>query len=160
LDYRQQKVLKMVKEIRVKVPEREDFGEALINLMKYFLDTETKGKIYLFLRKKGKSTSQEIAKGANLYPSSVREALVQMTKGGVVKREKLEVKGAGKKPYLYEAIPTSELAKLKIKGIERRLNELFNLDRYLKEGKEIRPPKIPIRIRIERVAKEEARSEK
>lgn len=145
----------MAKEIRVKVPDREDFGEAVVNLVKFFLDTETKSKIYLFLRKKGSATSDEIAKGANLYPSSVREALIDMTKGGIVKRKKLKKEGAGKNPYVYEAIPTKVLTKRKIKRIEDRLNRLFNLDEHLKGGKELRAPKVPIRIRIEKIEDEE-----
>jgi predicted transcriptional regulator len=146
----------MTKEIRVKIPEREDFDEALVSLMKFFLDTETKAKIYLYLRKKGRSTSQQIAKGANLYPSSVREALADMTKSGVVTREKLEIEGAGKNPYVYEAISPKELAKLKVNGIEKRLNDLFNLDKHLREGeRELSHPRIPFKIKIERARKKE-----
>jgi predicted transcriptional regulator len=144
-----------MKEIRVKIPEREDFDEALVNLMKFFLSTETKAKIYLYLRKKGRSTSQQIARGANLYPSSVREALVELTKSGVVTREKLEIKGAGKNPYVYEAISPKELAKLRVRSIEQRLNDLFNLDKYLQgEGRELKHPRLPFKIKIERVKKE------
>jgi predicted transcriptional regulator len=80
-----------------------------------------------------------------------------MYKGGIVSRGKLKVEGAGKNPYVYEAIPASELAKKKIRDIEDRLNRLLNLDRYLKEGKEIKPPRIPVRIRIEKVEKEEGK---
>lgn len=144
----------MSKEIRVKIPEREDFDEALVNLMKFFLDTETKAKIYLYLRKKDRSTSQQIAKGANLYPSSVREALAEMTKSGIVTREKLEIEGAGKNPYVYEAISPKKLAKLKVNGMEQRLNDLFNLDKHLHEGgRELSHPRIPFKIRIERARK-------
>ncbi|MFQ6136796.1 MAG: helix-turn-helix domain-containing protein [Candidatus Hydrothermarchaeales archaeon] len=149
----------MVKEIKVKVPEKEDFDEVLVNLLKFFLDTESKAKIYLFLRKRGKATSLEIAKGANLYPSSVREALAEMTKGGIVTREKLEKEGAGKNPYIYEAIPASELTKKKIRKIEERLNTLFNLDTYIKEGREVKPPGVPVRIRIEKIEDEEGNIE-
>jgi predicted transcriptional regulator len=144
----------MTKEIHVKIPDREDFDEALVNLLKFFLNTETKAKIYLYLRKRGRSTSQDIARGANLYPSSVREALVEMTKSGVVTREKLEVKGAGKNPYAYEAITPKELAGLKVKSMEQRLNDLFNLDRYLREeGREISHPRLPFKIKIEKAKK-------
>ncbi|MFQ5888102.1 MAG: helix-turn-helix domain-containing protein, partial [Candidatus Hydrothermarchaeales archaeon] len=118
----------MVKELKVKVPEIEDFDAALINVLKFFLDTESKAKIYLYLRKRGKSTSTEIAKGANLYPSSVREALVEMTKAGIATREKLVKEGAGKNPYVYEAISPTDLLKKKVDKIENRLNKLINLD--------------------------------
>jgi predicted transcriptional regulator len=151
----------MTKEIHVKIPDREDFDEALVNLMKFFLDTETKAKIYLYLRKRGKSTSQEIAKGANLYPSSVREALAEMTKSGVVTREKLEVEGVGKNPYAYEAISPKELAKLKVKSMEQRLNDLFNLDKHLRdEGREISHPRLPFKIKIEKTKKAEKEKER
>ncbi|MFQ5887838.1 MAG: helix-turn-helix domain-containing protein [Candidatus Hydrothermarchaeales archaeon] len=145
----------MVKEIKVKVPEMEDFDAAVINLLKFFLDTESKAKIYLFLRKHGKSTSREIAKRANLYPSSVREALIEMTKAGITTREKLKTEGAGKNPYVYEAISTTELTKRKIDRIEQRLNKLISLDTYLKGDKKIKPPGVPVRIRIEKIEDEE-----
>ncbi|MEE8359046.1 MAG: helix-turn-helix domain-containing protein [Candidatus Hydrothermarchaeales archaeon] len=145
----------MVKELKVKVPEIEDFDAALVNVLKFFLDTESKAKIYLYLRKNGKSTSREIAKGANLYPSSAREALIEMTKTGITKREKLKKEGVGKNPYIYEAISPIELTKKKIDKIEKRLNKLINIDTYLKGDKEVKPPGVPVRIRIERIEDEE-----
>ncbi|MFQ5974903.1 MAG: helix-turn-helix domain-containing protein [Candidatus Hydrothermarchaeales archaeon] len=145
----------MVKELKVKVPEIEDFDAALVNLLKFFLDTESKAKIYLYLRRRGSSTSREIAKGANLYPSSVREALKEMTKSKITTREKLEIEGAGKNPYIYEAISPTDLMKKKVDKIENRLNKLINLDTYLKEDKEVKPPGVPVRIRIERIEDEE-----
>ncbi len=145
----------MVKEVTIKVPEKADFDEALVNMMKFFLDTETKGKVYLYLTKKGESTSKEIAKGANLYPSSVREALSELTKKEIVVRKKLEKEGAGKNPYVYEAIPPSELARMKVKNIEDRFNNLVDLDKHLKKGdREIKHPRVPFRIKIERVREE------
>jgi predicted transcriptional regulator len=145
----------MTKELKVKVPEKVDFDEALVGVVKFFLDTETKSKIYLFLRKNGRSTSPEIAKGANLHPSSVREALKEMTKGGILRREKLEVEGAGKRPYVYEAITPAELVKGKVKGIEDILNRVSNLDERLKGKKKLKRPRLPYRIRIERVDEDE-----
>jgi predicted transcriptional regulator len=151
-------VMTMAKEIKVKIPEKGDFDEALVGLVKFFLDTETKSKIYLFLRKNGRSTSPEIAKGANLHPSSVREALKEMSQGGILKREKLEVEGAGKRPYVYEAISPVELVRKKAGGIEEILNRVSNLDEGLK-GKKLKRPKLPYRIRIERVDGEEDEEE-
>jgi predicted transcriptional regulator len=148
-----------MKEIKIQLPEKEDLDEAideaLVGLLKFFLDSEAKSKIYLYLRKKGASTSQQIAKGANLYPSSTREALAGMTKSGIVTRQKLETEGTGKKPYVYEAISATELFKSKISGIESKLNELLNLDNYLKGGKTLKHPKVPYRVRIEKVIDEE-----
>ncbi|MFQ6052175.1 MAG: helix-turn-helix domain-containing protein [Candidatus Hydrothermarchaeota archaeon] len=128
----------------------ENIDKPFIDLLVFFLNTETKAKIYLYLRKFGKATSQEIAKGTFLYPSSVREALVDLHNMGVVRREKAETEKVGKKPYIYEAIPPTELLKKTIGNIEQKLNELINLDRYLDKEGEIKHPKIPIRIKVVR----------
>jgi predicted transcriptional regulator len=143
-----------MKELKIQLPEKEDLDEALIGLMNFFLNSEAKSKIYLYLRKKGSSTSQEIAKGANLYPSSTREALASMTKSGILTRKKLDTEGTGKKPYVYEAILPSELIKTKINGIEAKLNKLLNLDSNLKDDKTSRSSKDPYRVRIEKVIDE------
>jgi predicted transcriptional regulator len=143
-----------MKEIKIPLPEKEDLDEAMLGVLKFFLDSEAKSKIYLYLRKKGPSTSQEISKGANLYSSSTREALAEMTKKGTVTREKLVTENAGKKPYIYEAIPPSELIKKKIGGIESKLNKLLNLDSSIKEGKKSKAPRMPYRVRIEKTVDE------
>lgn len=144
-----------MKEIKIPVPEKEDVDEFLVGILKFFLDSETKSKIYLYLRKSGPATAQETAKGANLYPSSAREALVSMAKSRIVTRSKLEVEGAGKKPYVYDAIEPSELLKRKISGIETRLNKLLNLDRYIEKEKTFIHPKIPYQVRIEKIIDDE-----
>ncbi|MFQ6087398.1 MAG: helix-turn-helix domain-containing protein [Candidatus Methanofastidiosia archaeon] len=136
----------MAKEVTIKLPGREDFDNAMVQVLKVFLDTETKAKIYLYLRRHGKATADEIAKGAGLYPSSVREALVQMVDSKILKREKLEKRGIGKNPFIYEAIPAQELTKRQLKKVEEELNKLFNLDNYLKERKEFSAGRVKITI--------------
>lgn len=143
----------MVKKIKIELPEKKDFDKALVKRLKIFLDTETKAKIYLYLRKKGKAISEEIAKGTDLYPSSVREALIEMTEKGILKREKKEREGTGKKPYLYDAISPLELTNRVISKIEKNLNDLLSLDRVIKDKKEISHEKFPFKITIERVKK-------
>jgi predicted transcriptional regulator len=141
----------VLKEIKINLPEKEDFDEALVGVLKFFLDSEAKSKIYLLLRKKGASTSRDIAKGANLYPSSTREALASMTKSGVVTRRKLDVEGSGKKPFVYEAIAPSELLKTKLSGIEASLNRLLNLDTYIGADKTLRYGRGHYKVRIEKL---------
>jgi sugar-specific transcriptional regulator TrmB len=144
-----------VKEIKIQIPEKQDFDEAMVGLVKFFLDSEAKSKIYVFLRKTGPSTAQEISKGSNLYPSSTREVLASMTKTGVVTRVKLDVVGSGKKPFVYEAISPSELFKARISGIESKINNLLNLDNIVKNGKTIKHSRVPYRVRVEKVVDEE-----
>jgi hypothetical protein len=95
-----------------------------------------------------------IAKGANLYPSSTREALSNMTKSGVVTRNKLETTGSGKKPFVYEAIPPGELLKIKLGGIETLLNRLQNLDVYIRGERTVTYRRGPYKVRIEKLIDE------
>ncbi len=144
-----------MKEVKIQIPEKSDLDEALVGVLRFFLDSEAKSKIYLYLRKNGASTSQQVSRGANLYPSSAREALLEMAKAGVVSRRKMEVSGVGKKPYVYEAITPGELLKKKLDGIESKLNRLLNLDTYVKDEPSFKHPRIPYRVRIEKVTDDE-----
>lgn len=148
-----------MKEVKINVPEKEDLDEAVVGLVKFFLDSEAKSKIYIYLRKRGASTSMDISKGANLYPSSTREALVSMTKSGIVTRSKLNTEGTGKKPYVYEAISPSELFKTKISGIEAKLNRLLNLDNLVKNGRTIKHKGVPYRVRIEKIIDDQGKEQ-
>ncbi|MFB6283735.1 MAG: helix-turn-helix domain-containing protein [Halobacteria archaeon] len=109
----------------------ESFDKGLIDLLSGFLDTETRAKAYLYLRKRGEATSEEIAEDTGLYPSTVRETLSDLYQEGVVERRKKQTGGAGNNPYIYTAVPPSDLAKRFSDRVEDRLNTLFNLDSYL-----------------------------
>ncbi len=103
----------------------------LVELLSSFLDTETRAKVYLYLRKRGEATSEEIAEDTGLYPSTVRECLSDLYQEGVVERRKKQTQGAGNNPYVYQAVQPSELARRFSERVEERLNQLFNLDSYL-----------------------------
>jgi predicted transcriptional regulator len=143
-----------MREVKIPLPEKEDLDEAFLGVLKFFLDSEAKSKIYLYLRRRGASTSREVARGANLYPSSVREALASMTKSGIVTRKKLETGSTGKKPFVYEAISPVELVRSRLSGFETSLNRLFNLDLHLTGEKPINLGKGQFRVRIEKVVDE------
>ncbi|OYR94383.1 transcriptional regulator, partial [Halorubrum sp. E3] len=76
-------------------------------------------------------TSDEVADGTGLYPSTVREALAELHDEGTVERDKREASGAGNNPYEYEAIAPSELVQGVVGDVQRELNAVFNLDRRL-----------------------------
>ncbi|MDY6779587.1 MAG: helix-turn-helix domain-containing protein [Halobacteria archaeon] len=103
----------------------------LVELLSSFLETETRSKVYLYLRKRGEATSEEIAEDTGLYPSTVRETLSDLYQEGIVERRKKQTEGAGNNPYVYTAIPPSNLAQKFSERVEERLNKLFNLDSYL-----------------------------
>jgi len=124
----------------------------LVDLLSSFLDTETRAKVYLYLRKRGEATSEEIAEDTGLYPSTVRECLSDLYQEGVVERRKKQTQGAGNNPYVYQAVQPSKLARRFSERVEERLNQLFNLDSYLGESnrrRELKSNWSPYKIVIE-----------
>ena len=109
----------------------EGFDEGVVDLLSWILETETRARIYIYLRQHPASTSEEIAGGTGLYPSTVREALAALHEEGTVTREKRESDGAGNNPYEYSAMPPSELVGGVLDDVQGHLNAVFNLDRYL-----------------------------
>ncbi|WP_435073238.1 winged helix-turn-helix transcriptional regulator [Halorubrum sp. HHNYT27] len=107
------------------------FDDNVVDLLAWLLDTETRARIYVYLRDNPRSTSDEIADGTGLYPSTVREALAELHDEEKVERDKREASGAGNNPYEYEAIAPSELVRGVVGDVQRELNAVFNLDRRL-----------------------------
>lgn len=114
----------------------EEFDKGIVDLLAWVLDTETRARIYVYLRQYPGSTSEEIASGTGLYPSTVREALAELNEEGNVSREKRESEGAGNNPYEYTAIAPSELVGGILHQVQDELNTVFNLDQYLDENEE------------------------
>jgi len=109
----------------------EGFDEGVVDVLSWVLDTETRAKIYVHLRKHPNSTSDEVAEGTGLYPSTVREALAELHEEGTVVRDKRESDGAGNNPYEYRAISPSALVRGAIQDVQDSLNAVFRMDRYV-----------------------------
>jgi predicted transcriptional regulator len=118
----------------------ESLDERLVELLSWILDTETRARIYLYLREKPASTSDEIADGTDLYPSTVREALAELNDENRVHRSKRESDGAGNNPYEYVAIPPADLVSDIAGEIQEELNTVFNLDDRLADRTSERKP--------------------
>ena len=119
----------------------EEFDKGIVDLLSWVLDTETRARIYVYLRQYPGSTSEEIATGTGLYPSTVREALAELHEEGKVDRGKRQSEGAGNNPYEYTAIAPSELVGGIVHEVQDELNTVFNLDQYLSEdGSETSEP--------------------
>jgi len=113
---------------------RSEFDERLVDLLSWLLDTETRARIYVYLRQNPGSTSEEIAEGTGLYPSTVREALASLHDEKKVERRKREESGAGNNPYEYTAMAPSDLVGSVVEDVQDELNTVFNLDRHLGVG--------------------------
>jgi predicted transcriptional regulator len=109
----------------------DEFDEGIVDLLAWVLDTETRARIYVYLRRHPNSTSEEVADGTGLYPSTVREALAELHEDGTVDRHKRQSAGAGNNPYEYEAIAPSDLVRGVAEQVQEQLNTVFNLDRHL-----------------------------
>lgn len=109
----------------------EDVDQRIVDLLSWILDTETRAKIYVHLLATPGSTSEEVARGTGLYPSTVREALAELHEEEKVTRRKRENEGAGNNPYEYTAIQPSELVGGVVDQVQLELNTIFNLDRIL-----------------------------
>ena len=107
------------------------FDDNVVDLLAWLLDTETRARIYVYLRDNPHSTSDEVADGTGLYPSTVREALAELHDEGTVERDKRKAEGAGNNPYEYEAIAPSDLVRTVVGDVQAELNAVFNLDRRL-----------------------------
>lgn len=124
----------------------DEFDQGIVDLLAWLLDTETRARIYVYLRRNPEAISQEIADGTGLYPSTVREALSELHEEGAVTREKRESEGAGNNPYAYRAIPPSELVSGAIGDIQSQLNTVFTLDDRLRG--ETEPEGGPVTISV------------
>ncbi|EMA01941.1 Predicted transcriptional regulator [Haloarcula vallismortis] len=127
----------------------EQFDEGIVDLLAWVLDTETRARIYVHLRQQPESTSEEIAEGTGLYPSTVREALAALTEEEVVTRQKRESNGAGNNPYEYSAISPSDLVNTIVGDIQSELNTVFNLDDHIGGETTLEPDDEPVTITVE-----------
>jgi predicted transcriptional regulator len=109
----------------------DQFDQGIVDLLSWVLDTETRARIYVYLRQHPHSTSEEIAEGTGLYPSTVRESLAELHEEEKVQRRKRESEGAGNNPYEYTAIAPSDLVSGIVGQVQDELNTVFNLDDHL-----------------------------
>ncbi|MCK4615165.1 MAG: hypothetical protein KAU14_10210 [Thermoplasmata archaeon] len=121
--------------------------------------SRTKARIYLHLISKGKQTSEQVSKGTGLYPSTVRDALADMHSKGFLRRTKVEKEGAGKHPYIYQAISPTSLVEAYARTLESRLTALLNVKSLLKK-ESIKLPILPVTIFVGGERKEEEKEEK
>ncbi len=111
-----------------------EFDDGVVDLLSWVFDTETRARIYVYLREHPGSTSEEVAEGTGLYPSTVREALAELNDEKKLERRKRESGGAGNNPYEYTAIVPSDLVGIVVEDLQNELNTLFNLDCRLGVG--------------------------
>jgi sugar-specific transcriptional regulator TrmB len=142
-----------IEQLKIEKEEKEE--ERIIRALQWLNMGEAKAKAYIYLVKKGQATAEQVAKGADLYPTTAREVLTKMAESHIVNREKMDTDGAGRKPFLYTAIPPSELIRRRAHEIEQRLSEVVRLEFLRKDGEiKFKTPLLPIQIEIKNTRKE------
>ena len=151
-----QEINRLKEEISELKSEKEKNGdEKVLKALQWLNIGEAKAKAYIYLVRKGEATAEAVAEGAGLYPTTARDVLNRLSDAGIVKREKLDTEGAGRKPFVYRAIPPSELLKKRVYDIEQTLSELLRLEFLMKNGEiSFKAPLLPIRIEIKDLRKE------
>jgi len=132
----------------------QGFDSGLVDILAWLLDTETRARIYVYLRQHPWSTSEEVASGTGLYPSTVREALAELADEETVERRKRQSEGAGNNPYEYTAIAPSDLVGGVVGRVQDELNTVFNLDSHLGDAEADETE--PVRIEVQSGADEDA----
>ncbi|MFB6105777.1 MAG: ArsR family transcriptional regulator [Halobacteriaceae archaeon] len=122
-----------------------EFDDRVVDILSWVLDTETRARIYVYLRQHPWSTSEEVADGTGLYPSTVREALAELTDEDKVSRRKRQSRGAGNNPYEYTAIAPSDLVGEVVGQVQEQLNTLCTLDAAVGRDE---PAAEPVRIEV------------
>ncbi|MFB6086499.1 MAG: winged helix-turn-helix transcriptional regulator [Halodesulfurarchaeum sp.] len=123
-----------------------ELDSRVIDILSWLLDTETRGRIYVYLRQDPWSTSEEVAEGTGLYPSTVREALAELTEEEIVERRKRESEGAGNNPYEYKSIAPSDLVGSVVGRVQEELNTIFTMD--FRGGDDAESTPEPVRIEV------------
>jgi predicted transcriptional regulator len=137
----------------------EQFDEGIVDLLAWVLDTETRARIYVYLRQNPGSTSEEVAEGTGLYPSTVREALAALHDEEKLERRKRESSGAGNNPYEYTAMAPSDLVGTIVDDLQDELNTVFNLDSHLGIGSRESVDPVDITVRDDTEEPSEGESE-
>jgi len=101
--------------------------KSLESLVQDILKSRAQSRIYLFLLRKNAAKTQDIIKGTNLHPSTVRESLVKMHEKKLIFRKKQKNDNIGKNPYTYFPLPPIKLLKRYTTELETRLNNLATL---------------------------------
>ena len=111
----------------------DGFDAGIVDMLGWLLETETRSRIYISLRRDPWSTSEEVAEGTGIYPSTVREALAELHEDGTVTRRKREHPSTGNNPFEYQAIPPSDLVSGMVSQLQDQLNTVVNLDTHLRD---------------------------
>ncbi len=105
---------------------KKDLDSSAMQAINLVVKSKAQSKVYLFLLKHPSARGEEIVKGTNLHPSTVRESLSKMYSRKLIKRVKLKNELIGKNPFIYSAVSPSVLLQQYVGQLEEQWNSLLN----------------------------------
>ncbi|HET7322841.1 MAG TPA: winged helix-turn-helix domain-containing protein [Halococcus sp.] len=103
-----------------------EVDEDIIDLFSRILDTDTRTRIYIRLRKQPHSSPEALAEGTGLYPGAVRRVLSDLHDEGVVERREPTSENGDPE---YTAVGPNELVDMMAGQVQDEFERLFGLDR-------------------------------
>lgn len=100
---------------------RAGFDEGVVDVLSWLLDTETRTRVYVYLRQNDWNTSEDVAEGIGLHPASVRNTLDELVEQNAVERREHNDGGA---EYEYDAVPPSDLLGVAVDPVRDSLESL------------------------------------
>lgn len=97
---------------------RAGFDEGVVDVLSWLLDTETRTRVYVYLRQNGWTTSEDVAEGIGLHPASVQNTLDELVEQNAVERREHNDGGA---EHEYDAVPPSDLLGLAVDPVRDTL---------------------------------------
>lgn len=122
---------------------RAGFDEGVVDVLSWLLDTETRTRVYVYLRQNDWSTGEDVAESIGLHPASVRNTLEELIEQNAVERREHNSGGA---EYEYDAVPPSDLLGVAVDPVRESLESATHDE----EGEE------SVRIEIDSGSSEEA----
>lgn len=123
---------------------------ALEQIVHEILKSKSRSRIYVYLLKNKGAKTEQIIKGTELHPSTVRETLSKMYDQKLIKRKKIRNDSIGKNPYMYYAISPIILLKRHRAELEDKLNKLAKLTLSENDSKDYRPISIRFHEEVDR----------
>jgi DNA-binding transcriptional ArsR family regulator len=114
--------------------------EGLVDLLSRALDTDTRTRVYVFLRQRPDSTVEDVAEGTGLYPGAVRRVLDDLHDERVVERH-------GEDDPTYTAARPDEFLDIAVNRLRDELEGMFTpsrRDRQPARSERTDPVTIPV----------------
>lgn len=119
---------------------RSGFDRGVVDILAWLLDTETRARVYIYLRQHPWSTHEAVAEGTGIYPSTVATVLEELVEEGTVE----ERERAAEETVEYRSVPPSDLVGGSLDQIRTELGTVTDRSKRTDSGGDAEPVRIDI----------------